>query len=163
MTVSIIAAVSKNLCIGNANKLLCHIPGDLKRFKELTTGHAVIMGRHTFESLPNGPLPNRKNIIITSMPEDIVQGCLPADSVEDALSMVENEDEVFVIGGGTIYKQFIHKADKMYLTWINKEFDGDTFFPEVDLNEWEEVARKEFPADNNCSFSFSYVDYLRKK
>ncbi len=161
-SVSIIAAVAKNKAIGKNNGLLCHIPGDLKRFKSLTTNHAVIMGRHTFESLPKGPLPNRKNIIITTMPEHIVGDCFPADSLEDAFDLAGKEKEVFVIGGGAIYKQAIDKANKMYLTLINGEFEGDTFFPEVNFDEWKEIFREEHKASGDCPHDFSFVNYERK-
>ena len=158
---SIIAAVAKNQAIGKNNGLLCHIPGDLKRFKELTTNHAVIMGRHTFESLPKRPLPNRKNIIITTLPEHIVDGCFPADSVEDALELAGKEDEVFIIGGGSIYKQTINIADKMYLTLIHQDMEGDTFFPDIDYTQWKEVFREDHKATGDCPFDFSFVNYER--
>jgi len=160
--ISIIAAVAKNYAIGKNNDLLCHIPGDLKRFKELTTKHAVIMGRHTFESIPIKPLPNRKNIVITSLPEHIVDGCLAADSIEDALELAGKEKEVFIIGGGSIYKQAIKKADRLYLTWINQELDGDVFFPAINFDEWKETFREDHEADEKSPFSFSFVNYERK-
>lgn len=161
--VSIIAAIAKNYTIGKNNKLLCHIPGDLKRFKELTSGHAVIMGRHTLESLPNGPLPNRKNIVITTMPEQIVDGCLPADSIDDALDLAGKETEVYIIGGGSIYSQAITYANKMYVTWIEHEFEGDTFFPEIDLSQWRETFREDHQADDKCPYAYSFVNYEKKE
>jgi dihydrofolate reductase len=161
--VSIIAAIAKNYTIGKNNKLLCSVPGDLKRFKELTTGHAVVMGRHTLESLPNGPLPNRKNIVITTMPEQIVDGCLPADSINDALELAGREDEIFIIGGGSIYKQSIALANKLLLTWIDHEFEGDTFFPAIDFSQWRETFREDHPADEKFPYSYSFVNYERIK
>lgn len=160
--ISIIAAVAKNYAIGKDNDLLCHIPGDLKRFKELTSNHTVIMGRHTFESLPSGPLPNRKNIVITTMPEHLIDGCFAADSIEDAMDLADKEGEVFIIGGGSIYKQAIAKANKMYLTWINQELEGDTYFPAINLDEWNETFREDHLANENCPYSFSFVNYERK-
>lgn len=161
-TVSIIAAVTKNLAIGKNNQLLCHIPGDLKRFKELTTGHVVIMGRHTFESLPNGPLPNRKNIVITTTPELIVDGAVAADSVQDAIDLASGNKEVFIIGGGKVYKQAVKCANKLYITWIHADIEGDTFFPEIDFKEWTEISREDFPVSDTCPYAFSYVNYERK-
>lgn len=160
--ISIIAAVASNYAIGKNNGLLCHIPGDLKRFKEITTGHTVVMGRRTLESLPNGPLPNRKNIVLTSMPETIVNDCVAATSIEDALEVIEHEDEVFVIGGGAVYKQFMSRANKLYITWINNDFEADTFFPEINLDEWKEISREEHSPSEKCPYSFAFVNYERK-
>lgn len=160
--VSIIAAVAKNNAIGKNNDLLCHIPGDLKRFQNLTSNHAVIMGRRTFESLPNGPLPNRKNIVISDIPGDTIEDCFIAESIEDALNLADNENEVFIIGGGSIYKQTIDKIDKMYLTMIHSEIDGDVFFPEIDFKEWKEIYRKDFKANGKCPYDYSFVNFKRK-
>jgi dihydrofolate reductase len=160
--ISIIAAVAKNYAIGKDNQLLCYVPGDLKRFKEITTGKVVVMGRHTLESLPSGPLPNRKNIVITTMPEMIVDGAIAADSLNDAVDLATSEDEIFVIGGGSIYKQSIGLADKLYLTWIDAELDGDTFFPELNFEEWRETFREDYPPSEKCPYSYSFVNYERK-
>ncbi|MBN1462781.1 MAG: dihydrofolate reductase [Paludibacteraceae bacterium] len=160
--VSIIVALAKNFAIGKDNALLCHIPGDLKRFKELTLNHNIVMGRRTFESLPYGPLPKRKNIVISDIPEDFIEGCYIAESIEEAFELAKNENEVFVIGGGSIYRQTIDKADKLYLTWINTELEGDTFFPEIDLNDWKETFREEHEANGECPYSYSFVNYERK-
>ncbi len=160
--ISIIAAITENYVIGKNNQLLYTISRDMKRFKELTSNHIVIMGRKTFESLPNGALPNRKNIVITSVPEAIIEGCFVASSIEDAIELAWTEKEIFFIGGGLIYKQAIAKADKMYITWIHGEIDGDTSFPKINFDEWEIIERQDFPAENNCPFPYSFVSYKRK-
>ena len=160
--ISIIAALTENYAIGKNNELLFHIPRDLKRFKRLTTDHIVIMGRKTFESLPNGALPNRRNIVITSVPEAIIEDCFVASSIEDALELAGTEKEIFFIGGGLVYKQAIPKADKMYITWIHGNIQGDTFFPEINFNEWEITEQEEFPAEGDCPFPYSYISYKRK-
>lgn len=138
---SIIAAVSKNWVIGKDGKLPWRLPEDLKRFKELTTGHPIIMGRKTYESIGR-PLPYRRNIVITRDMNYEAPECLVVHSVEEALDAANPVNEVFCIGGEEIYKEFLPLADKIYLTKINKDFDGDAFFPVVDWSEWEEVERK---------------------
>ena len=160
---SIIVALADDLAIGKDNGLLCHIPGDLKRFKTLTTGHTVIMGRKTLESLPNGPLPNRRNIVITHHPETLPDGCVSAVSLDDAIAKGAEGDEIFVIGGGQIYKQAIAKADKLYLTKIHAAFpDADTFFPEFDCSAFEETFCEKHEPSEKCQYAFSFVDLKRK-
>ena len=161
--ISIVAAVGDNLAIGKSNNLPWHLPADLKHFKQLTTGHAVVMGKRTFESLPNGPLPNRKNIILTSvMSEGVNEGYFEADSMEDALFLCEHEEQVFIIGGETLYKQWIDKVDSMYITWIHKKFCADTYFPEINFENWEEVSREDHDADEQNIYSYSFSIYKRK-
>lgn len=161
--VSIIAAVSSNYAIGKQNKLLWHLPADLKHFKELTTGHTVIMGKRTFESLPNGPLPNRKNIVLRSILSDgITEGYFEADSIEDALELCEKEEQVFIIGGSTVYKGCLDKADNMYITWVHADFPADTFFPQIDSFDWEEISREDHAADEKNPYAYSFVEYIRK-
>ena len=161
--ISIIAAVADNYAIGKSNNLPWHLPADLKHFRQLTTGHAVVMGKRTFESLPKGPLPNRKNIVLTSiMSEGVNEGYFEADSLEDAIFLCEHETQVFIIGGATVYKQCIDKVDYMYITWIHKEFSADTFFPVIDLEQWEEVKRKDFDPDDVNQYPYSFVEYKRK-
>lgn len=128
--ISMIAAVAKNLAIGKDNKLLWHIPEDLKRFKELTKGHAVVMGNKTFESLGR-PLPQRTNIVIAKDENYKADGCVVVHSLDDAIEAAKKSesDEIFIIGGGSIYAQFLPRADKLYITKVDKEFDGDVFFP----------------------------------
>ena len=122
-TISLIAAVAEDMAIGKNKELLCHMPNDLKRFKDLTVNHAVIMGRRTFESLPDGALPNRKNLVLTSIPESFYDNAFACSSIEDALNLCESQDEVFIIGGAMIYKQTIEMADKLYITEIHHKLE----------------------------------------
>ena len=162
--ISIIAAVADNLAIGKQNNLPWHLPADLKHFKEITSGHAVVMGKRTFESLPKGPLPNRKNIVLTSiMSEGVNEGYFEADSLEDATFLCEHEERVFIMGGATVYRQCIDKVDYMYITWIHGQFSADTYFPEFDFNQWEEVSREDYDADDKNLHAYSFVEYRRKK
>lgn len=137
MTISIIVAVAKNNVIGKDNKLPWHLPEDLKHFKELTSGHTVIMGRKTFESIGR-PLPNRKNIVISRNENFKANDMEVVHSIEQALDLTKNEDEVFIIGGAEIYKQALLLVNKIYLTRINKDYEGDAYFPELGP-EWKEA------------------------
>jgi len=160
--ISIIAAVSDNYVIGKSNKIPWHLSADLKRFKALTTGAALIMGKRTFESLPNGPLPNRKNIVLSSMfNEGVREGYFEANSIDDALELCNNFELVFIIGGGAVYKQTLEIADTMYITWVHHEFSGDAFFPEIDFSKWEEIERENFEADEKNEYAYSFVKYKR--
>jgi len=159
--ISIIAAVAANNAIGKDNDLLCHLPGDLQRFKRLTLHHSVIMGHSTFKSLPNGALPQRKNIVLSKMKTEI-EHCIVATSLEEAINQCEKEEEVFVIGGETLYNQIIDIADRLYITHIHANLEGDTFFPIVNYDEWIETAREDKQADERCPYSYSFVDYQRK-
>ena len=162
--ISIIAAVADNYAIGKANNLPWHLPADLKHFRQLTTGHAIVMGKRTFESLPKGPLSNRKNIVLTSvMSEGVNEGYFEADSLEDAVYLCEHEEKVYIIGGATVYKQSINKVDTMYITWIHNDFSADTYFPEIDFNEWKEVNREDHNPDEQNLYSYSFVKYERIK
>lgn len=162
--ISIIAAIADDYAIGNLNKLPWHLPADLKHFRQLTTNHAVVMGKRTFESLPNGPLPNRRNIVLTSvMSEGVNEGYFEADSLEDALYLCEKEDQVFIIGGVSVYKQTMEKADAMYITWVHKKFAADAFFPEINFDEWNEVTRETHEADEKNPFPYTFSTYERKK
>ena len=162
--ISIVAAVADNYAIGKGDSLPWRLPADLKHFKELTTGHAVVMGKRTFYSLPNGPLPNRKNIVLTSiMSEGVNEGYYEADSLEDAVYLCEKEEHIFIIGGATVYKQCIDKIDTMYITWVHGEFSADTYFPEVDFSQWVEASREEHPADEKNPFPYTFSRYERKK
>ena len=162
-TISLIAAVAEDMAIGKNKELLCHMPNDLKRFKDLTVNHAVIMGRRTFESLPDWALPNRKNLVLTSIPESFYDNAFACSSIEDALNLCESQDEVFIIGGAMIYKQTIEMADKLYITEIHHKFENaDTFFPVIDPNKWKEVFREDHPADKKHSYPYSFVIYEKK-
>jgi len=156
--ISIIVACSKNRIIGNKGKIPWHIPDDLKRFKQITTGHPVIMGRKTFESILDflgKPLPDRTNIIVTRNGDYTVpEGCIVCTSLDEAVSKaneIDNE-ESFVIGGGEIYKEALPKTDKIYLTLIDKEFDGDTYFPS--WNDFKEISKEVMETDE---FSYSFI------
>lgn len=153
---SIIACISKvHRAIGYKNRLLYAIPSDMTRFRMLTTGHTIIMGRKTFESLPNGSLPNRRNIVISKTREQIA-GCEVYTSLEEALEARKEaaEDECFIIGGASIYEQALPFADKLYLTIVEKEPEhADTFFPEINPAEWE-VTEKEMRNENGLPFTF---------
>lgn len=158
--IAIIVAIAQNFAIGKNNDLLFHLPSDLKRFRKITSGHAVIMGKRTLFSLPNGPLPNRRNIIITDVSGEIFEGCETVYSIDEAVEAVRNEDEAFVIGGGMIYRQFYPIAGKLYLTMAHKDFEADTFFPEINFDEWREIAREDLFDEKN-NFSYSNIDLIR--
>jgi dihydrofolate reductase len=152
MTLSIIVAVASDGAIGRANDLLWHLPADLKRFKELTTGHTILMGRKTFESLPRGPLPNRRNIIISrSLPAQ--PGAEVYPTIQQALVACASDEEVFIIGGGEIYRQLLPDTEQIYLTRVQASFpDAEVFFPELDPTEWIEEAREVYPRDERNEY-----------
>jgi dihydrofolate reductase len=161
MNISIIVAASRNHVIGKDNQLIWRLSADLKRFKALTTGHTIIMGRKTFESIGK-PLPNRHSVIITRQEEYKVEGCTVVHSLEEALEAAKKEEKVFIIGGGSIYKEAIDKADSLYLTLVHHNFEGDTFFPEVNAKEWISVAREDCLPDEKNQYPYSFIDYKRK-
>jgi len=161
MTLSIIVAIAKNNVIGKNNQLIWHLSADLKRFKSLTTGHTILMGRKTFESIGKA-LPNRRNIVISrSSNHDEIDGVEWADSIDKALEMSTLDEEVYIIGGASIYKTMINKADKLYLTLVDVVPKGDVFFPEVD-DSWKELSREFHKADDKNEFDYLFVDYDRK-
>ncbi|MEZ4102981.1 MAG: dihydrofolate reductase [Candidatus Paceibacterota bacterium] len=162
--ICIIAAISKNNALGKENKLLWHLPKDFKFFKDTTFGHPIIMGRKTFESLPKA-LPGRTNIVVTGDRNYAKEGAVVVHSIEDAIKtgLSENKD-IFICGGGQIYKEALEKnlVDKMYITEVDTEIDGDTFFPTFDKDAWE-ISKKEcHPKDERHSFDFCFVEYLNK-
>jgi dihydrofolate reductase len=159
MIVSIVVAIAENYAIGKNNQLLWHMPADLKHFKNITSGHTVIMGRKTYDSVGK-PLPNRRNIIVTR--QDItIEGCEVVKSIEDALALCANEDEVFIVGGAEIYKLAMSKTDCIYLTIIHHSFDADTLFPEIDYMEWKETAREDHQPDERNKFPYSFITLER--
>ena len=160
--ISIIAAIADNYAIGKNNDLLWRLPNDMKRFKELTQGHTIVMGRRTFESLPKGALPNRKNVVMTSMPEAIGTNTFVCTSWEEMTDLTEKDPDVYIIGGASVYEDALSIANRMYLTWVHADFDADVFFPQIDFSQWEEVRRKDFPADEKQPYSYNFVDYIRK-
>jgi dihydrofolate reductase len=160
--ISIMVAVAENNAIGKDNKLLWKLSSDLKRFKKITSGHKVVMGRNTFLSLPAGPLPNRVNVVISDVPNEQFEACEMADSIENALEKCHPEEEVFIIGGGMIYKQFLPHATKLYMTKVHHEFEADTFFPNINYDEWEEIEREDAILCENDEFPHTYLVYRRK-
>lgn len=159
--INIIVSVSENWVIGKDNKLIWRLSDDLKRFKELTLNHTVIMGQRTFESLPKGALPNRKNIVLTFDPDFIAENVITAYSIEDALFKCEG-DEVFIIGGGTIYKQFLDIADYIYLTLVHTKIDGDTYFPEIENSKWSLISGETHEKDEKNEYDYTFRIYKRK-
>ncbi|WP_313808031.1 dihydrofolate reductase [Flavobacterium sp.] len=159
---TLIAAAAENNAIGKDNDLLWHLPDDFKHFKQITSGHYIIMGRKTFESFPK-PLPNRTHVIITRQKDyDAPEDCIVVSSLKKAIAVCPENEAVFVIGGGEIYKQAIEIADKIELTRVHAEFDADTFFPEINDKDWELVSENHHPKDEKHQFSFSFLTYIRK-
>ncbi|QQG46166.1 MAG: type 3 dihydrofolate reductase [Candidatus Niyogibacteria bacterium] len=156
MKISLIAAVSKNGVIGKTNSLPWHLPADLKRFKEVTMGKPIIMGRKTYASIGR-PLPGRKNIILTSDENFTAEGCVIVHSKEDALKEVGDVEEAMVIGGGMTYEQFLPVASRIYLTEVDAGIEGDIYFPKFDRNEWREVFRERHEPDQKNQYSYSFV------
>lgn len=163
MNISIIVAASLNNAIGYKDKLLYWLPNDLKRFKALTTGHTIIMGRKTFESLPKGALPNRRNIVLSTQKGVSFEGAEIFPSLEEAVTNCSKEDEIFIIGGASVYKQSINIADRIYLTRIEDVTkEADAFFPLIDENKWEEKSRETYPIDEKHPYSYSFINYQKK-
>ncbi|WP_310556043.1 dihydrofolate reductase [Flavobacterium sp.] len=161
--ITIIAAVGKNNELGKDNKIIWHLPDDFKRFKALTTGHYIIMGRKTFESFPK-PLPNRTHIVISRNHNyQVPDGCFVVNSIEKAIEMCPKNETLFIIGGGEIYKQSIEITDTIELTRIHNTFDADAYFPEIDLNKWKLVASEFHPIDEKHQHSFDFETYKRSK
>ena len=157
--ISIIAAVARNRAIGYENKLIYWLPNDLKRFKALTTGHTIIMGRNTFLSLPKGALPNRRNIVLTRS-QKAFPGCEVFASLEDALAHCNKDEDVYIIGGASVYRQALPLADRLCLTEINDTPEkADTFFPPYD--DWKEVSREDHEKDERHEYAYSFVDYIK--
>ncbi len=161
--ISIIVAIAENWAIGKNNDLLWHIPEDLKRFKMITTGHKIIMGKRTYLSLPVRPLRNRENIVITDNTGDVFEGCTVVFSIQEALEKCNNNEEIFVIGGASVYEQFLPYTDRLYITWVHKAFEGDVFLPVIDFKEWDIISLEDFPVDEQIGFSYSYAVYDRRK
>ena len=161
--ISIIVAVSDDWGIGKDNDLLWHLPEDLKRFRKLTTGNAIIMGKRTWESLPRRPLPDRMNIVLTDIPGETIEGSITAYSIDDAISKCERDKEIFIIGGGSIYRQFVPLADRLYITHVHMQAPADVYFPAVDLNAWKITGREEFPGSGEEKIPYTYTIYERKR
>jgi dihydrofolate reductase len=162
MKISLIAVAGRNNEIGTGNRLLCRLPADLKRFKTITSGRTVVMGRKTFESLPKGPLPNRRNIVLSRNENFKTEGVEVYPSLDYALLKLINETEIFIIGGAQVYRQALPVADKLYLTRIHDFFpEADVFFPEIDFHTWRETQRETFPADEKNPYAFTFLEYER--
>ncbi|MGD0340984.1 MAG: dihydrofolate reductase [Bacteroidales bacterium] len=160
--ISIIVAVSEDLGIGKDNNLLWHLPEDMKRFKRLTTGKTVIMGRKTWESLPRKPLTDRRNIVITDIAGEEFEGAESAVSIDDAASKCKKDEEAFIIGGGSIYRQFMPLADRLYITHVHKKRPADTFFPKIDPKIWNVTEKEEFKTAEPTGIPYTYVIYERR-
>jgi dihydrofolate reductase len=162
--ISIIVAMAENRVIGNHNQLPWHLPADLKHFKDITTGSPILMGRKTYESIGR-PLPNRTNIVMTSDNTFKAPGCIIVTGIEDAMMYAENNNvrELFIIGGATIYQQFLPKTDRIYLTIIHHAFEGDTYFPEIDLLKWTETSAETYTSDANNPYAYTFLVLDRKE
>ena len=162
MIISLIVVVDEKNGIGKNNQLLCHLPADLKYFKNTTTGHHVLMGRKTFEAVGR-PLPNRTNIVI-SRSANLIEGCVVKGSIEEGISFAKQneEHELFITGGGIIFHLTLHVADRMYITRIHNSFDADTFFPPFDKQDWQVIKNEFHKADEKNAYDFSFLVYQRK-
>lgn len=161
MTVTLIAAIAENNALGKDNKMLWHLPDDFKRFKQITSGHYIIMGRKTFESLP-GILPNRTHVIITRQEDYKAESCIVVNSLDEALHTCPQDEEVFIIGGGEIYRQAINIADKLDLTRVHGIApEADAFFPEIDTSRWKVAEEIFHPKDERHRFEFTFETWLK--
>lgn len=157
--INIIAAVARNRAIGFENKLLYWLPNDLKRFKALTTGHTIIMGRNTFESLPKGALPNRRNVVLSRSVKEL-PGCEVYPTLEEALNSCQADEDIYIIGGARVYEQAISMADRLCLTEIDDlPAEADAFFP--DYSDWKVETKETHPKDEKHAFEYAFVDYIR--
>ena len=161
MSIQIIAATDRNRVIGKAGALPWKLPADMRHFKEVTINHTVLMGRKTYESI-GARLPDRRNIVISTNKELIAPGCLVVPSFEDAMKNVFPAEDVLIIGGSKVYEASLPIAERMYLTEIDAEFDGDTFFPEFDKNEWKETSREHHEPDEKNPHKYDFVVYERR-
>jgi len=160
MILSAVVVVDENNGIGKENKLLVHFPADLKHFKKITSGHTIIMGRKTYESMGKA-LPNRRNIVISRNAEYSLSDAETTDSLEKAIELGRAENEIFIIGGADIFRQALPLLNKVYLTRIYKAFEADTFFPALNSNEWTEEEREDYPPDEKTPFSYSFINYRK--
>lgn len=162
--VSLIVAVAKNGVIGSNNSLLWYLSEDLKRFKQLTTGHSILMGRKTYESLPIKPLPKRKHLILTSNSSfGLTQECLRLSSLEQVKDYISlnKDEEIFVIGGGQVYNMLLPYCNRAFITYVHKDFEGDTHFDPLDEIQWKEVLREEIKEDEKSGLKYNFVNYER--
>ena len=158
---SLIVATAQNYAIGKDNDLLWHISDDLKRFKALTSGHPVIMGRNTWDSLPKKPLPKRRNIVVTHDPAFAPEGAEVAHSLQQAMKMVQDEEESFIIGGAGLYRQMLPFVNRLYVTWVYRDFEADVYFPVIDKSLFRLVKETEKVVDEASGLTYNYADYER--
>lgn len=161
--ISIIVAIAENYAIGKKGDLLCHMPADLKHFKEITSGKTVMMGERTFFSLPKHPLPNRRNIVLTDVAGKTFEGAEAVYSIDEMVKCIQGEEEAFVIGGGMVYRQMMPLADKLYITHIHHSWeDADTFFPEIKESEWKLLNAERHFADEKNPYNYTFATYGRR-
>ena len=160
--ISIIVAIAQNYAIGKNNELLWHISDDLKHFKKITSGHTVVMGKKTWDSLPVKPLPNRKNIVLSDIQGEKIGNCITVYSIPQALEMCDPDVENFIIGGGAVYQQFFPLVQTLYITKVYKDFDADVFFPKILPAEWELIAKSENMLDIATNLKYQFLTYQRK-
>lgn len=160
---SIIVAIAENNAIGYQGDLIYHISADMRRFKTLTTGHTILMGRKTFESLPKGALPDRRNIVLTRNSTKEFPGAERFSSIDEALEHCENDELIYVIGGSEIYRQALPLADELELTVVHDTpVNADTYFPTLNMDEWEEIAKETFPTTEKTPYSYSFITLRRR-
>ena len=161
--IHIIVATDRNMAIGYQNKLLFWLPNDLKRFKELTTGNTIIMGRNTFLSLPKGALPNRRNIVLSTRKDASFPGAETYSSLEEAIKACKEDEKIYIIGGASVYKQALPLADVLCITEIDAEAPAaDTYFPTIDPSIWIENSRESHPTDEKHAHPYAFVEYIRR-
>ena len=161
--IHIIVATDRNMAIGYQNKLLFWLPNDLKRFKELTTGNTIIMGRNTFLSLPKGALPNRRNIVLSTRKDASFPGAETYSSLEEAIKACKEDEKIYIIGGASVYKQALPLADVLCITEIDAEaLAADTYFPTIDPTIWKENSRESHPTDEKHEYPYAFVEYIRR-
>lgn len=157
----LIAAADQNNALSKNNQLLWHLPNDFKHFKNLTSGNYIIMGRKTFETFPK-PLPNRTHIIISRSQYQAPEGCITVNSLHEAIQKCPKDQDIYIIGGGQIYQQAINIANKIELTRVHHHFEADTFFPEIDPNQWQLIQEHHHPSDEKHAYSFTFQTYIKK-
>ena len=161
--ISIIVAIAENYAIGKKGDLLCHMPADLKHFKDITSGKTVMMGERTFFSLPKHPLPNRRNIVLTDVAGKTFEGAEAVYSIDEMVKCIQGEEEAFVIGGGMVYRQMMPLADKLYITHFHHSWeDADTFFPEIKESEWKLLNAERHFADEKNPYNYTFATYGRR-
>ena len=158
--ITLIAAAAENNALGKDNQLIWHLPNDFKRFKEITSGHYIVMGRKTFESFPK-PLPNRMHVIITRQKDYKAEGCIIVDSIEKAIEKCPKNEELFIIGGAEIYQQSIDFADKIELTRVHASFEADAYFPEINLYQWKLIFEEKHFKDEKHNFDFTFQTFVK--